>query len=128
MLSVYSQDCPPVIPPGNPTDFIDPSLLSFDIDGNGVLQHIFSDDMNTELRVGAVRYYKFINSLHIGETGLQLIALGFPVDSSPEMLEMKGNGFVASNSAGGACQVKAWYGDNAPGTRGYNVYFHGDGR
>ena len=96
--------------------------------GVGVfVKHAEEDSINEELRVGEVRYNSFIRPLVRNKTGLNHIAMGYPVDCSPDMLSMrKEKGFSNNFSQSGADQIRTWDGDHKGNrnTKGYTTFSH----
>ena len=93
--------------------------------GQGVfVQHLSETDSNEELRVGLVRYNDFIRPLVVNESGLNHVALGFPVSQSPSELAMDStNGFTGGFTQSASDQIQVWDGDVAGNvnTKGYTI-------
>ena len=94
--------------------------------GKGVfIQHLLETDQNVELRVGAVRYNKFIRPLYRDLTGLNHIALGYPESQSSAELSMStDNLFTGSFTQSASDQIQIWAGDYAGNinSKGYTIY------
>ena len=94
--------------------------------GKGVfVQHALEADQNIELRVGAVRYNKFIRPLYKDLTGLNHIALGYPEHQTPTELYMSINyQFTGGFTQSASDQIQVWDGDYAGNinSRGYTIY------
>ena len=94
--------------------------------GVGVfVEHAEEDSVNVELRVGEVRYNDFVRPLSSDDTGLNHIAMGYPVDCTPDMLSMTSSDGTASEfSKEGSHRIKKWD-ESSEGQRGsYTTYSH----
>jgi hypothetical protein len=76
------------------------------------------------LALGAVRYNDFRRPVVLGQTGLNFVSQGYPLDASPGSLAMNtGNGFAASGLLTQAAQILTWRGDSTVNATGWTTYF-----